>query len=45
MRAYLAQLTLNALPLVLGPRAGGEPPAVEPAGEVRLGRLVPQRLV
>ena len=43
-RAYLAQLTLNALPLILGRRTrgnGASRPA-KPAGEIRLDWLVPQ---
>ena len=38
-RAYLAQLLLNALPLLV--RSGGGAPATEHAGEIRLDELVP----
>lgn len=39
-RAYLAQLTLNAMPLVAG--GGTALPSMELTGEMRLDRLVPQ---
>ena len=41
-RAYLAQLTLNALPLVLAGTATSPLPGIERPGEVRLDLLVPQ---
>ena len=41
-RAYLAQLTLNALPLLLPQLIGHGAPSTKHKGEIRLDQLVPQ---